>query len=158
MAIFWPMNSHLSKHGRDKGGTWVWPRTLPQFYLRAGLAEGGGRQWVSDGAVLTRLFGRRRERQAQVGVVFCVQPPLVLLSAPSHAVQTNPWVRNDRRDMRWRECIFFQTRSQGISNTWKLTRAKKKRHQRNPPFITLEQKCGMMTRNYSLTYSVLDHV
>ena len=65
--------------------------------------EGGGGegvQWVSDGAVLTRLFGGRGERQAQVGVVFRVQPPLVLLSAPSHAVQTNPWIRNDRRNMR----------------------------------------------------------
>lgn len=59
---------------------------------------GGGRQWISDGAVLTRLFGGRGERQAQVRVVFCVQPPLVLLSAPSHAVQTNSWVTNDTRD------------------------------------------------------------
>ena len=75
--------------------------------------EGGGGegvQWVSDGAVLTRLFGGRGERQAQVGVVFRVQPPLVLLSAPSHAVQTNPWIRNDRRNMRWRVCFFSFSR------------------------------------------------
>lgn len=68
---------------------------------------GGGRQWASDGAVLTRLFGGRGERQAQVGVVFCVQPPLVFLSAPSHTVQTNPWVRNDKRTQNKESVIFF---------------------------------------------------
>lgn len=59
--------------------------------------DGGERQWASDGAVLTRLFGGRGECQAQVGVVFCIQPPLVLLSAPSHTVQTNPCVGYDKR-------------------------------------------------------------
>lgn len=66
---------------------------LAYLYLHAGWVD--ERQRVSDGAVLTRLFSRRGEGQAQVRVVFCVQPPLVLLSAPSHTVQTNPWDRGD---------------------------------------------------------------
>lgn len=64
------------------------------------IGDGGGRrQWISDRAVLTRLFGGRGERQAKVRVVLCVQPPLVFLSAPSHAVQTDSWVTNDTEDI-----------------------------------------------------------
>lgn len=59
---------------------------------------GAGAAIDSRTAALTRLFGGRWECQAQVRVVLCVQPPLVLLSAPSHAVQTHSCVTEGPRN------------------------------------------------------------
>lgn len=141
---FWPATPRLSSH--------VPPLCL-SLYLGAGLAEEGPRsrekQWTSDGAVLTGLLGGRGERQAEVRVVFCVQPPLVLLSAPSHAVQTNPcggkWEKNkDWSDRIWRRSIVWRTLIneekedqrinvdvQGFKTTRKQTNKQKNN---NPPF------------------------
>lgn len=80
----------MSKHGKRRiqkfAFVLVWQRTDNE-------AE---RQWTSDGTSLTGLFGGRRECQAQIWIVFWIQSPLVFLSAPSHTVQTNSWIRRDR--------------------------------------------------------------
>lgn len=38
---------------------------------------------------LTWFFGWRGEGEAEVGAVFGIQPPLVLLTPPSHSIQTH---------------------------------------------------------------------
>lgn len=77
---------------------------------------GAGKQWIKGTAALTGLFGGRWECQAQVWVVFCVQPPLVLLSAPSHTVQTHSCVTKGPRNTMWR-VYFTLIRFKGVSNT-----------------------------------------
>lgn len=47
---------------------------------------------------LTRLFGRRWDGEAEVGAVFTVQPPFVLLPPPSHPVQTHACSKKKKKN------------------------------------------------------------
>lgn len=56
-------------------------------------------------AVLTWLFGRQSQLRVQIGAVFRIYPPFILLSSAAHTVQSNTWCKGG--DKKERQHLLF---------------------------------------------------